>query len=132
LMAEFRKVHQYLVFSVNHGYQMALAEYLKDENTYKGLHGFYQTKRDYFKKLISGSRFTIEPCTGTYFQLLSYKNISDEKDSELAIRLTKEKGLAAIPLSVFYTRQIQQNLLRFCFAKKNETLEKAAEIICRL
>ena len=132
LMAEFRKVHQFLVFSVNHGYQMALAEYLKDELNYKGLHQFYQTKRDYFRKLVSSSRFQLEACTGTYFQLMSYKNITDEKDTELAIRLTKEKGLAAIPLSVFYTGQLQQQLLRFCFAKKNETLEKAAEIICRI
>jgi len=132
LMVEFRKVHQFLVFSVNHNYQMALAEYLKDESTYKGLHRFYQTKRDHFRKLISGSRFIIEPCSGTYFQLLNYKNISDENDKDLAIRLTKEKGLASIPLSVFYTDQKQQHLLRFCFAKKDETLEKAAEIICRL
>jgi methionine aminotransferase len=131
LMLEFRKVHQFLVFCVNHPFQLALADYLKDESTYKGLHQFYQAKRDYFKKLVSGSRFIIEPCTGTYFQLLNYKNITDEKDTDLAIRLTKEKGLASIPLSVFYTNQEQQQLLRFCFAKKEETLEKAAEIICK-
>lgn len=132
LMVEFRKVHQFLVFSVNHGYQMALADYLKDESNYKGLHSFYQHKRDHFRKLVSSSRFTLESCTGTYFQLMSYKNITDEKDTELAIRITKEKGLAAIPMSVFYTDQQQQQLLRFCFAKKEETLEKAAEIICRI
>ncbi len=132
LMVEFRKVHQYLVFSVNHAFQLALADYLKDESTYKELHNFYQSKRDYFRKLISSSRFTIEPCTGTYFQLLNYKNITDEKDTDFAIRLTKEKGLASIPLSVFYTKQNQQHLLRFCFAKKEETLENAAEIICKI
>lgn len=132
LMTEFRKIHQFLVFAVNHGYQMALAEYFKDESNYKNLHGFYQSKRDHFRKLVAGSRFGLEPCTGTYFQLLNYKNISDEKDTELAIRLTKEKGLASIPLSVFYSNQQQQHLLRFCFAKKEETLEKAAEIICRI
>jgi len=132
IMLEFRKVHQFLVFCVNHPFQLALAEYLKDESTYKGLHQFYQAKRDYFRKLISGSRFTMEPCTGTYFQLLNYKNITNEKDTDFAIRLTKEKGLASIPLSVFYTNQQQQHLLRFCFAKKNETLEKAAEIICKI
>lgn len=132
IMLEFRKVHQYLVFSVNHSMQMALAEYLKDESTYKGLHQFYQSKRDYFRSLVSSSRFILEPCTGTYFQLLNYKAISNEKDTDLAIRLTKEKGLAAIPLSVFYTNQPQQHLLRFCFAKKDETLQKAAEIICTL
>ena len=132
LMIEFRKVHQFLVFCVNHPFQLALAEYLKDESTYKGLHHFYQSKRDYFKTLISNSRFELEPCTGTYFQLLNYKNITDEKDTDFSIRLTKEKGLASIPLSVFYTTQKQQQLLRFCFAKKEETLEKAAEILCKI
>lgn len=132
LMIEFRKVHQFLVFCVNHPFQLALAEFLKDETNYKQLHQFYQSKRDYFRKLISSSRFEIEPCTGTYFQLVNYKAISNEKDTDFAIRLTKEKGLASIPLSVFYTHQPQQNLLRFCFAKKEETLEQAAEIICKL
>ena len=74
----------------------------------------------------------MEPCAGTYFQVVNYKTISDEKDTDFAIRLTKEKGIAAIPLSVFYSNQQQQQLLRFCFAKKEETLEKAAEIICKL
>lgn len=132
LMIEFRKVHQFLVFCVNHPFQLALADYLKDESTYKGLHQFYQAKRDYFKKLISTSRFGLEPCTGTYFHLLNYKNITDEKDTDFAVRLTKEKGLASIPLSVFYSNQQQQQLLRFCFAKKEETLEKAAEILCKI
>jgi methionine transaminase len=129
LTVEFRKVHQFLVFCVNHPFQLALAEYLKDDSTYKELHQFYQTKRDYFRKLISGSRFQIETCTGTYFQLLNYKNITNEKDTDFAIRLTKENGLASIPLSVFYTQPTQQQLLRFCFAKKDETLQKAAEIL---
>lgn len=132
LMIEFRKVHQFLVFCVNHPFQLALADYLKDESSYRGLHQFYQSKRDYFRNLISSSRFEIEPCTGTYFQLLNYKKITDEKDTDFAVRLTKEKGLASIPLSVFYSNQQQQQLLRFCFAKKEETLEKAAEIICKL
>lgn len=132
LMLEFRKVHQFLIFCVNHPLQMALAEYLKDASTYKELAQFYQAKRDYFRQLISSSRFQIEPCTGTYFQLVNYKNISDEPDTDFAIRLTKEKGLAAIPLSVFYSNNQQQHLLRFCFAKKEDTLEKAAEIICKL
>jgi methionine aminotransferase len=132
LMIEFRKVHQFLVFCVNHPFQLALADYLKDESSYKGLHLFYESKRNYFKKLISGSRFVLEPCQGTYFQLVNYKNISEEKDFDFAIRLIKEKGLASIPLSGFYSAQKQQQLLRFCFAKKEETLEKAAEIICKL
>lgn len=132
IMVEFRKVHQFLVFSVNHALQMALADYFEDTSTYKELHQFYQTKRDYFRKLVSSSRFILEDCTGTYFQLMNYKNITKEPDSDFAIRLTKEKGLATIPLSVFYVNHKQQQLLRFCFAKKDETLEKAAEIICKL
>jgi methionine aminotransferase len=132
LMLEFRKVHQFLVFCVNHPFQLAIADYLKEDSHYKGLYAFYQAKRDHFRSLISSSRFILEPCTGTYFQLLNYKNISNEPDTDLAIRLTKEKGLAAIPLSVFYTGGKQQHLLRFCFAKKEETLQKAAEIICTL
>lgn len=132
LMAEFRKVHQFLVFCVNHPFQAALAEYLKDDSHYKGLQAFYQAKRDYFLSLIRDSRFGIEPCTGTYFQLLNYSAISTEPDTDMAVRLTKEKGLASIPLSVFYSDQRQQHLLRFCFAKKEETLQRAAEIICAL
>lgn len=129
LMAEFRKVHQFLVFAVNHPFQLALADYLADSSTYLELKHFYQKKRDYFQSLIKNSRFTVSKCTGTYFQLLGYKNISDEKDTDFAIRLTKEKKLASVPLSVFYSQPKDDKLLRFCFAKKEETLEKAAEII---
>jgi methionine aminotransferase len=132
LMNEFRKVHQFLVFAVNHPFQLALAEYLSDKSTYLELKHFYQHKRDLFRKLIAGSRFKLEPCTGTYFQLVKYKTISDEKDTDFAIRLTKEKKLATVPLSDFYHKQTDNKLLRFCFAKKDETLEKAAEIISRL
>ncbi len=132
LMAEFRKVHQFLVFCVNHPFQLALADYLADETTYKDLHFFYEEKRNYFKKLISGSRFGIEKCTGTYFQLLNFKNITQEADTDFAIRLTKEFKLASVPLSVFYTHKTDNKLLRFCFAKKNETLQQAAEIINKI
>ncbi len=132
LMAEFRKVHQFLVFCVNHPFQLALADYLADETTYKDLHFFYEEKRNYFKKLISGSRFGIEKCTGTYFQLLNFKTITQEADTDFAIRLTKEFKLASVPLSVFYTNKTDNKLLRFCFAKKNETLQKAAEIINKI
>lgn len=128
-MTEWRKVHQFLVFTVNHPFQLALTDYLADKKNYLELKDFYQQKRDHFQKLISGSRFTIEPCTGTYFQLLNYKKISDEKDTDFAIRLTKEKKLASIPLSVFYTSKKDDKLLRFCFAKKEETLQQAADII---
>ncbi|MDX2174172.1 MAG: methionine aminotransferase [Bacteroidota bacterium] len=132
LMAEFRKVHQFLVFCVNHPFQLALADYLEDERTYKDLAGFYEEKRNYFRSLISSSRFDIEECTGTYFQLLNYKTITLENDVDFAFRLTKENKLASIPLSVFYSNKIDNKLLRFCFAKKNETLQKAAEIINKI
>lgn len=132
LMAEFRKVHQFLVFSVNHPFQLALADYLAEPAHYTELKAFYRSKRDYFLKLVAGSRFQAEPCAGTYFQLMSYKNISQEKDTDLAIRLTKEHKVASIPLSVFYTAHTDHHYLRFCFAKKEETLEKAAEILCRI
>jgi methionine transaminase len=133
LMAEFRKVHQFLVFCVNHALQLALADFLGNPDNYLALKHFYQTKRDYFLKLTQGSRLKPLHSSGTYFQLFSYEKVSEEKDTEFAIRLTKEKKLASIPLSVFYNQAPNtQNLLRFCFAKKEETLEKAAEIIQKL
>jgi methionine transaminase len=132
LMAEFRKVHQFLVFSANTPIQFALAEFLKKKKNYIQLNKFYQQKRDFFIKLLKGSKFTIKPASGTYFQLLGYEKLSKEKDNEYAIRLTKEKGIASIPVSVFYHKPEDNKVLRFCFAKKNETLEKAAEILQKL
>lgn len=132
IMAEFRKVHQFLVFVVNHPLQLALADFLADSKNYTELKYFYQAKRDLFLKLTNGSRLVPLKCEGTYFQLMSYKAISNEADTDLAIRLTSEKKLATIPLSVFYSQKTDHKLLRFCFAKKDETLEKAAEIICSL
>lgn len=132
LMKEFRKVHQFLVFAVNHPFQLALADFLADKKNYLDLHNFYQKKRDHFLKLIKASRFVPLSSSGTYFQLLSYKNISNEADTDFAIRLTKEYKLASVPLSVFYHQKTDNNLLRFCFAKKEKTLENAAEIICRI
>lgn len=132
IMAEFRKVHQFLVFVVNHPLQLALADFLADSKNYTELKYFYQAKRDLFLKLTNGSRLVPLKCEGTYFQLMSYKALSNEADTDLAIRLTSEKKLATIPLSVFYSQKTDHKLLRFCFAKKDETLEKAAEIICRL
>ena len=129
LMAEFRKVHQFLVFSANTPVQHALAAYLQDSKNYLGLGNFYQQKRDYFLKLIEGSRFTYTPAAGSYFQLLDYSTITSEKDTDYAIRLVKESGLAAIPVSVFCHEPIRSSVLRFCFAKKEETLEKAAAIL---
>jgi len=132
LMEEFRKVHQFLVFSVNHPFQLGIADFLADKANYLELKDFYQKKRDLFLYLTSGSRFIPVKAQGTYFQLMSYKNISQEKDTDLAIRFTKEKGIATVPLSVFYSDQTDPGILRFCFAKKDETLEKAATIINRL
>jgi methionine aminotransferase len=129
LMKEFRKVHQFLVFSVNTPLQVALAAYLKNEEHYLSLPTFYQTKRDYFLSLIQGCSFTFTPCKGSYFQLLDYSDFSDEKDTDLAIRLTKEFGIASIPVSVFYSSDVDTKMLRFCFAKDNETLQRAAEKI---
>lgn len=129
LMKEFRKVHQFLVFSVNTPLQVALANYLKNEEHYLSLPTFYQDKRDYFTSLIEGSKFKFSPCKGSYFQLLDYSDFSDEKDTDLAIRLTKEFGIASIPVSVFYSSDVDTKMLRFCFAKDNETLERAAEKI---
>ncbi len=129
MMKEFRKVHQFLVFSVNTPLQVALASYLKNEAHYLSLPSFYQAKRDYFIRLIEGSKFKFTPCKGSYFQLLDYSDFSDEKDTDLAIRLTKEFGIASIPVSVFYSSDVDTKMLRFCFAKDNETLQRAAEKI---
>ncbi len=132
LMNEFRKIHQYLVFSCNTPIQYALADFLKEKENYLELKHFYQKKRDLFTKLIRSSKFSFEACSGTYFQLLNYSSISNEKDTDFSIRLTKENKIAAIPLSVFYHEKQDNKLLRFCFAKKDETLEKAAEILCKI
>ncbi len=129
LMAEFRKVHQFLVFAVNHPFQLALADFLSDTKNYSELKHFYQNKRDLFLKLTKDSKLKPLKTSGTYFQLMSYKTISEEADTDFAIRLTKEKKLATIPLSVFYTNKYDNKVLRFCFAKKDETLEQAAEVI---
>ena len=132
LMNEFRKVHQFLVFSTNTPIQYALAEFLQQKNQYIELGVFYQKKRDYFISLIKNSRFSFTPADGTYFQLLNYSQLSKEKDTEYAIRLTKEFKIASVPISVFYHEGEDNNVLRFCFAKKEETLEKAAEIINKI
>lgn len=132
LMHEFRKAHQYIVFSVNTPIQYALAEFIQNENNYKTLPVFYQNKRDFFREQIKSSRFKLLPCYGTYFQLLDYSALTDEKDTEFAIRLTKQKGIASIPVSVFYNNSTDHKVLRFCFAKKQETLEKAIQIINKI
>jgi methionine aminotransferase len=132
LMQEFRKIHQFNVFSVNTPMQVAAAEYLKDESIYLNLPDFFQQKRDHFREGLKQSRFELLPCSGSYFQSVRYQNIADEKDSDFAIRITKEIGVAAIPVSAFYSRATDHQVLRFCFAKKQETLDKAVDRLVKL
>jgi methionine aminotransferase len=132
LMAEFRKVHQFLVFSVNTPIQFALTEYLQHKESFLNLGDFYQKKRDFFANGLKHSKFELLPVKGGYFQLLSYKNSLQQNDKEYATWLTKEKKIASVPLSAFYHEDIDNELLRFCFAKKEETLQKAIDIICGL
>lgn len=132
LTAEFRKVHQFVVFAVNTPVQMAIAEFLKNSENYKNLGSFYQEKRDLFLNLIRNSRFQAVPASGTYFQLLDYSNISEENEMAFAERLTREFKIASVPVSPFYHNSEDNKVLRFCFAKTTETLEKAAEILCRI
>ncbi len=132
IMYEFRKAHQQVVFACNHPLQMALAEYMSDTNNYLSLNNFYMQKRDYFAELLKPSRFKLIPTYGTYFQLLDYSKISDMPEEEFAVQLTKNDKIAAIPVSVFYHDKRNYKVLRFCFAKQNETLEKAASILCKI
>ncbi len=125
LMVEFRKVHQFLVFSVNTPMQYAFAEYLSDASSYNYLSLFYQEKRDFFNHLVQSTRFKVKPSSGTYFQLLDYRELSDENDIDFARKLTIENGVASIPVSAFYRHAPEQKQLRFCFAKDNEELERA-------
>lgn len=129
LMKEIQKVHQLVVFCINHPMQKAYAEYLKTPEHYLQLNDFYQEKRDKFLRLISNSRFSGTASSGTYFQLLDYSEITTEGDLTFSERLIKEYGLATIPVSVFNIDQKDNKQLRFCFAKTDETLEKAAEIL---
>ncbi|WP_342747842.1 methionine aminotransferase [Nonlabens arenilitoris] len=128
LMKEFYKVHQFLVFSINHPAQIAIANYLKEENRYLDLGAFYQRKRDLFLNSIHGSKFSFQPTQGTYFQLLDYTNITDENDVDFAKRLTKEHKIAAIPISVFMNGK-DPKMLRFCFAKEDHEIITAAQIL---
>ena len=129
LMKEFVKVHQFNVFCVNHPVQIALATYINDTNNYNELNSFYEQKRDVFLNAIQDSRFSFTPSKATYFQVLNYATISQEHDVDFAKRLTIEFGIASIPLSVFNSNNLDEKVLRFCFAKKESTLLKAAEIL---
>lgn len=132
LMEAFRSVHQFNVFSVHHPTQKALADYLKDSSYYLELPDFYQEKRDNFLSLIKDSRFKFTPSKGTYFQVLDYSEITNKNDVEFAKQLTIENGIASIPLSVFYDNKLDHKVLRFCFAKTNETLKQAADILNKI
>lgn len=132
LTQEFRKVHQYLVFSANTPVQYALADFMLDKDQYLELGTFFQQKRDYFAGLMKETRFDLLPCHGSYFQSATYSRISDEKDTDFAKRLTTEFGVASIPVSAFYNRGTDHGVLRFCFAKKQETLEKAVKRLTKV
>jgi len=127
LMAEFRKAHQFVVFCVNQPMQLALAEFMQDRQRYLGLADFYQAKRDFFRKQLEGSRFAPLACPGTYFQSVRYDAISEEPDRAFVERLTKAHGVAAIPFSAFYRDGHDDRVIRFCFAKGEETLARAGE-----
>ena len=131
LMKEIKKVHQFLVFSVNSICQVAISVYLEIVSVSE-IGKLYQEKRDYFRQLLKGSRFKLMPCEGTYFQVVSYANISNENDVDFCKRLIIEHGVAAIPISTFYADGKDLKLIRFCFAKDNATLEEAAKRLCAI
>ncbi len=132
LMKEIRKVYQFIAFSSSTPMQHALSTFHENKDAYLHLSSFFQTKRDYFRSLIKGSRFTLLPSQGSYFQCVTYERITDEADLDFAVRLTHEYKVASIPVSPFYQDGKDNHVLRFCYAKKNETLEKAAEILCKI
>jgi methionine aminotransferase len=132
LTSEIRKTHQFITFAVNTPVQLAIATYLHEPRNYLNLGKFYQQKRDFFLGQIKGSSFEALQCYGSYFQLLSYRNISKKSEFEMAEWMTKEHKVASIPVSVFYKDGTNQQLLRFCFAKREETLEKAGRILRNL
>ena len=132
ITSEFRKFHQFVVFASNTPIQHAIADFVADPKNYTGLGKFYQQKRDYFLNAIKKSRFKAVPAKGTYFQLLNYSNISDESEYDFAVKLVKQYGIAAIPVSPFYHNNQNNKVLRFCFAKQESTLDKAAEILCKI
>ena len=127
LTTEFRKVHQFVTFATNTPTQLAIAEFLETRRGLDELPAFYQTKRDLFLRMMKETRFRPLPCRGSYFQLMDYSAITDEEDAAFAVRLTKERGVASIPTSPFLYRSRAPKVLRFCFAKKDETLTAAAE-----
>jgi len=132
LMKEFRKVHQFNCFSCHTPSQVALAEFLSNKNSYLSLGSFLQKKRDYFQQLMQQTKFTPMPSYGSYFQCYQYNRISEENDKDLSMRITKDYGVASIPLSAFYHSGKDDKVIRFCFAKKEETLERAVEKLLKI
>lgn len=132
LTSEFRKIHQFLTFATSTPFQFALAEYSQNLQRIADLKNFYEEKRNYFLSLVKQTKFKPLGCKGTYFQILDYSGISNENDFEFAKRLTKEHKIASVPVSVFYENKEDNKVLRFCFAKSNETLEKAIDNLSRL
>ena len=132
LMNEFRKVHQFNVFSVNTPLQYGIADFLSNPKEYLDLNDFYQEKRDYFLDVIKDSRFKPIKCEGTYFQLVDYSGISDEKDTDFVKRLTIDHGVAAIPVSAFYSNMRNDKVIRFCFAKTEKLLKKAGKLLSKV
>ena len=131
LMKEFRKVHQFNCFSCNSPVQFALAEYLLNEDAYLSLGAQMQLKRDYLRTLMQATPFKLIPSHGSYFECYSYADFSNETDKDFVMRLTKEKGVVAIPLSAFYKEATDNKVVRFCFAKREETLSKAVDKIMK-
>ena len=132
LMKEFKKVHQFNVFSVNTPMQIGIAKYLSVPERYSELSSFFQQKRDLFRKLIGETKFKLLPCNGSYFQCVTYEEIGELGDKDMARLLVTDFGVASIPVSAFYIRNTDHHVLRFCFAKKQETLEKAVERLLKL
>jgi methionine aminotransferase len=132
LMAEFRKAHQFIVFTVHAPSQHALAAFMRNPAWYDELRALYQAKRDYFARSLQGSRFELLPCQGTYFQCVRYGAISDLGDRAFVEHLTKDVGVAAIPVSAFYADGLDEGVIRFCFAKQEATLERALERLVKI
>lgn len=132
MMAKFRKVHQFNVFCVNTPIQMALAEYMKDDEHYLHLNSFFQKKRDFLRQGLASTSFELLSCEGTYFQAVTYQKISNKNDLDFAKELTIDHKVASVPFSAFYKDQLNENVIRLCFAKKKETLERAIENLAKL
>ena len=132
LMTEFRKVHQFNVFTVNTPMQHGLAHFMADASNHLGLPAFYQRKRDLFRAGLAATRFRLLPSAGSYFQCVDYSAVSDRSEEEFCKWLTTEIGVAAIPLAAFYQGGFEQRIARFCFAKKDETLNLALQRLAKL